>query len=44
MDGDRIDGLGRRAIGRWCALDADWQGSLVALAIAASVAFGIEIP
>jgi hypothetical protein len=44
MDDDRSGGLGRRAIGRWCALEADWQGSLVALAIAASVAFGVEIP
>ena len=44
MDHDRFGGLGRRAIGRWCALDASLQGSLVALAIAAAVTFGAEIP
>lgn len=45
MDDDRFGGLSRRAVGRWCALDADWQGILVAVAIVAVVAvFGVEIP
>ncbi len=44
MDDDRA-GVTRRAIDRWTALDTDWQGVLVGVAVVAFVVgLGVDVP